>query len=139
MADIRALIVDDEALARERIRTLLAAAPGVTVLAECSGGRDAVEAIIEHQPDLVFLDVQMPDLDGFQVLEAERDRLGRSRRQAREAARGPRDARPTATAPAPRATPRPARLRARASLGDRQRGPDQGAGAVVPRGIRGAP
>ncbi len=70
MADIRALIVDDEALARERIRTLLAAAPGVTVLAECSGGRDAVEAIIEHQPDLVFLDVQMPDLDGFQVLEA---------------------------------------------------------------------
>jgi len=70
MADIRALIVDDEALARERIRTLLAAAPGVTVLAECSDGRDAVEAIIEHQPDLVFLDVQMPDLDGFQVLEA---------------------------------------------------------------------
>src|SRR5437773_4214019 len=70
MADIRALIVDDEALARERIRTLLAAAPGVTVLAECSGGRDAVEAVIEHQPDLVFLDVQMPDLDGFQVLEA---------------------------------------------------------------------
>ena len=48
MADIRALIVDDEALARERIRTLLAAAPGVTVLAECSGGRDAVEAIIEQ-------------------------------------------------------------------------------------------
>src|SRR2546428_6423529 len=70
MADIRALIVDDEALARERIRPLLAAAPGVTVLAECSGGRDAVEAIIEHQPDLVVLDVQMPDLDGFQVLEA---------------------------------------------------------------------
>src|SRR2546426_1425785 len=70
MADIRALIVDDEALARERLRPLLAAAPGVTVLAECSGGRDAVEAIIEHQPDLVFLDVQMPDLDGFQVLEA---------------------------------------------------------------------
>lgn len=70
MADIRALIVDDEALARERVRTLLAAAPGVTVLAECSGGRDAVEAILEHQPDLVFLDVQMPDLDGFQVLEA---------------------------------------------------------------------
>jgi two-component system LytT family response regulator len=70
MRDIKALIVDDEALARERVRTLLAAAPGVTVLAECAGGREAVEAIVELQPDLVFLDVQMPDLDGFQVLEA---------------------------------------------------------------------
>src|SRR5216117_1146340 len=70
MADIRALIVDDEALARERVRTLLAAAPGVEILTECTGGREAVEAILEHQPDLVFLDVQMPDLDGFQVLEA---------------------------------------------------------------------
>src|SRR5437773_10781868 len=70
MADIRALIVDDEALARERVRTLLAAAPGVTVIRECTGGREAVEAVIEYQPDLVFLDVQMPDLDGFQVLEA---------------------------------------------------------------------
>jgi two-component system LytT family response regulator len=70
MAQIRALIVDDEALARERVRTLLAGAPGVTVLAECTGGREAVEAILAHQPDLVFLDVQMPDLDGFQVLEA---------------------------------------------------------------------
>lgn len=70
MPDIRALIVDDESLARERVRTLLAAAPGVKLLGECSGGRDAVEAIIEQQPDLVFLDVQMPDLDGFQVLEA---------------------------------------------------------------------
>src|SRR5216117_2094327 len=70
MADIRALIVDDEALARERVRTLLAAAPGVEILTECTGGREAVEAILEYQPDLVFLDVQMPDLDGFQVLEA---------------------------------------------------------------------
>jgi len=70
MAEIRALIVDDEALARERVRTLLQAATGVTVLGECTGGREAVEAIIEEHPDLVFLDVQMPDLDGFQVLEA---------------------------------------------------------------------
>ena len=70
MPEIRALIVDDEALARERVRTLLAAAPGVRLLGECSGGRDAVEAILEQSPDLVFLDVQMPDLDGFQVLEA---------------------------------------------------------------------
>jgi len=70
MADIRALIVDDEALARERVRTLLAAASGVTIIGECTGGRDAVASILDNLPDLVFLDVQMPDLDGFQVLEA---------------------------------------------------------------------
>ena len=70
MTAIRALIVDDEALARERVRTLLAAAPDVVVIGECTGGRDAVEAVLAHRPDLVFLDVQMPDLDGFAVLEA---------------------------------------------------------------------
>jgi two-component system LytT family response regulator len=75
MTDIRALIVDDEALARERVRTLLAGSPGVTVVGECRGGRDAVEAIVERRPELVFLDVQMPDLDGFQVLEAVGDDL----------------------------------------------------------------
>lgn len=67
---IRVLIVDDEALARERVRTLLAAAPDVTIVGECSGGREAVEAIVRDRPDLVFLDVQMPDLNGFEVLEA---------------------------------------------------------------------
>jgi two-component system LytT family response regulator len=66
----RALIVDDEALARERVRTLLAGASGITVVAECSGGREAVEKILAERPDLVLLDVQMPDLDGFEVLEA---------------------------------------------------------------------
>jgi two-component system, LytTR family, response regulator len=66
----RALIVDDEALARERVRTLLADAPGIMVVAECSGGREAVDKILAERPDLVFLDVQMPDLDGFDVLEA---------------------------------------------------------------------
>jgi len=75
MRDIKALIVDDESLARERVRTLLAEAPGVTLLGECSGGREAVEAIVEERPDLVFLDVQMPDLDGFQVLEGVGDYL----------------------------------------------------------------
>jgi two-component system LytT family response regulator len=67
---VKALIVDDEALARERVRTLLSAEAGVAIVGECSGGREAVESIIEHKPELVFLDVQMPDLDGFQVLEA---------------------------------------------------------------------
>jgi two-component system LytT family response regulator len=69
MAAIRALVVDDEALARERVRSLLQGTD-VTVIEECSGGRDAVDAILEHRPDLVFLDVQMPDLDGFEVLDA---------------------------------------------------------------------
>ena len=66
----RVLIVDDEALARERIRTLLTSERDVTIVGECSGGREAVTAIVQHHPDLVFLDIQMPDLDGFQVLEA---------------------------------------------------------------------
>jgi two-component system, LytTR family, response regulator len=69
MMGTRALVVDDEALARERVCSLLQGTD-VTVVEECSGGRDAVEAILEHRPDLVFLDVQMPDLDGFEVLDA---------------------------------------------------------------------
>jgi two-component system, LytTR family, response regulator len=66
---IRTIIADDEPLARERLRTLLEAEPQVQLLAECSNGREAVEAIQEHSPDLVFLDVQMPELDGFGVLK----------------------------------------------------------------------
>jgi two-component system LytT family response regulator len=67
---VHAIVVDDEALARERVVTLLREHPGVEVLTQCTGGRDAVAAILEQKPDLVFLDVQMPDLDGFEVLEA---------------------------------------------------------------------
>jgi len=70
MKDLRVLIVDDEALARERVRTLLGQAVGVTIVGECSAGRDAVDAILAERPDLVFLDVQMPDLNGFEVLDA---------------------------------------------------------------------
>ena len=70
MRQIRALVVDDEALARERVRTLLAGAPGVSVVAACAGGRAAVEAIVTQRPDLVFLDVQMPQMNGFEVIEA---------------------------------------------------------------------
>jgi len=66
----RVLIVDDEALARERLRTLLSSERDVTIVGECSGGREAVTAIVQSRPDLVLLDIQMPDLDGFQVLEA---------------------------------------------------------------------
>jgi two-component system, LytTR family, response regulator LytT len=66
---ITALIIDDERLAREELKFLLNSAEGVEVLAEGSNGIEAVELISEHQPDVVFLDVQMPGLDGFAVLK----------------------------------------------------------------------
>ena len=67
---IRTLIVDDEPLARENIIVLLAPDPDVEVIGGCGAGRDAVELIRTARPDLVFLDVQMPEFDGFDVLEA---------------------------------------------------------------------
>lgn len=66
---IRTLIVDDEPLARERLRKLLAAETDVEVVGECGDGQEAVAAIERDQPDLLFLDIQMPELDGFGVLE----------------------------------------------------------------------
>lgn len=68
MERIRALIVDDEPLARERIRNLLERDPEVVVAAECRDGQEAIAAIREHAPDLVFLDVQMPEKSGFDVI-----------------------------------------------------------------------
>jgi two-component system, LytTR family, response regulator len=68
--NIRAIIVDDEPLARERVRTFLAGEVAVEIVAECGNGVDALEAIEQHRPDLLFLDVQMPRMDGFEVLEA---------------------------------------------------------------------
>ncbi len=66
---IRALIVDDEDLARHVIRELLAAHPEIEIVAECANGLEAVKAFTQHHPDLIFLDVQMPKLTGFDVLE----------------------------------------------------------------------
>jgi two-component system LytT family response regulator len=68
-AKIRALIVDDEAPARSRIRQLLKNEPGLEIGADCSNGRQAVEVIRREKPDLVFLDVQMPGLTGLEVCE----------------------------------------------------------------------
>ena len=65
---IRALIVDDEPAARETIRALLADDPEVAVVGECGDGRSALELIRAAAPQLVFLDVQMPELDGFAML-----------------------------------------------------------------------
>jgi two-component system LytT family response regulator len=66
---IRALIVDDEPLARQRVRLLLAEEPDVEILGECADGPSAVTQIIDAKPDLLFLDVQMPEMNGFAVLE----------------------------------------------------------------------
>jgi len=67
---IRALVVDDEPLARDMIREMLQDDSEVEIVKECVNGREAVEAIKSLKPDLVFLDVQMPELGGFEVLES---------------------------------------------------------------------
>jgi len=66
----RTLIIDDEALARDRLRQLLQKEPEIEIIGECGDGRQAVETIQKESPDLIFLDIQMPELDGFAVLEA---------------------------------------------------------------------
>src|SRR5882672_10095168 len=67
---IRALVIDDEPLAREMIREMLDGDPEVEIIGECANGREAVTAIRELSPDLIFLDIQMPELGGFEVLES---------------------------------------------------------------------
>jgi len=67
---IRVLVVDDEGPARRRIRRLLLAETDIVVVGECGDGASAVEAIARERPDLVFLDVQMPERDGFDVVTA---------------------------------------------------------------------
>ncbi|HEU0012879.1 MAG TPA: LytTR family DNA-binding domain-containing protein [Longimicrobium sp.] len=67
---LRVLVVDDEPLARQRLRALLEQAEGVEIAGECADGEDAVEAILRLEPDVVFLDVQMPELTGLEVIEA---------------------------------------------------------------------
>ena len=66
---LTSLIVDDEVLARQGLRQLLARDPEITAIHEARNGREAVDAIQVHRPDLVFLDVQMPEMDGFGVIE----------------------------------------------------------------------
>ncbi|MBS0394147.1 MAG: response regulator, partial [Proteobacteria bacterium] len=68
MNRIRTLLVDDERLARRGLELRLAAAPDVEIVAECENGREAIEKVAALAPDLMFLDIQMPGLSGFDVL-----------------------------------------------------------------------
>jgi two-component system LytT family response regulator len=67
---LEVLIVDDEPLARQRLQRLLRSEPDLTLLPACADGRSAVAAVREHRPDLMFLDVQMPEMSGFEVMDA---------------------------------------------------------------------
>ena len=70
MKKIRTLVVDDEPLARERLTSLLSAEADIEVVGQCRDGEEAVRSIMDGSPDLVFLDVQMPAMNGFEVIEA---------------------------------------------------------------------
>lgn len=65
---MRVLLVDDEPLARERLRLFLSSIDDVELIGECSSGTEAVDSITKESPDLVFLDIHLPDLDGFEIL-----------------------------------------------------------------------
>ena len=67
---IRTLIVDDESLARERIRDMVATDPEIEIIGDCANGKEAIKAISKLKPDLIFLDVEMPGIDGFEVLQS---------------------------------------------------------------------
>ena len=66
---MKALVIDDEELARKRVVNLLEEVPGIEVLGECSNGKTAIKRINELKPDLVFLDISMKDMNGFEVLQ----------------------------------------------------------------------
>ncbi len=70
MRRFKILIVDDERLSRQRIRRLLAFEPECEIAGECENGSDAVRKLAQERPDILFLDVQMPELDGFEVVRA---------------------------------------------------------------------
>src|SRR5580692_4782085 len=87
---LSALIIDDEQLAREELKYLLDSVGGVDVVGQGTNGIEAVDLIEEHHPDLVFLDVQMPGLDGFAVIQRLMDRKKKRASGGEDAAPYPR-------------------------------------------------
>ena len=69
-SSIRVIIADDERMSRRRLARLLRQEPDVEIVAECVGGKSAIDAMMLHEVDLAFIDVQMPDVDGFAAIEA---------------------------------------------------------------------
>lgn len=67
---MKVLVVDDERLARRRLCRMLDSEDGVDMIGECASGQAALEAIIQRSPNIVFLDVQMPQIDGFEVIRS---------------------------------------------------------------------
>src|SRR3982751_1846438 len=65
----KAILVDDEPLARMVVKEYLLQHPAITVVQECSDGFEGIKAIMQHQPDIIFLDIQMPKINGFEMLE----------------------------------------------------------------------
>jgi two-component system LytT family response regulator len=66
---IRTILIDDESLARDIVKHYLSSYPDIEVVAECSDGFEGLKAITQHQPDFIFLDIQMPKINGFEMLE----------------------------------------------------------------------
>src|SRR4029077_5753041 len=66
---MKAIIIDDEPLARMMVKEYLQSYPNITVVEECNDGFEGMKAIQQHQPDLIFLDIQMPKINGFEMLE----------------------------------------------------------------------
>lgn len=66
---IRTILIDDESLARDIVKHYLSSFPDIEVVAECSDGFEGLKAITQHQPDFIFLDIQMPKINGFEMLE----------------------------------------------------------------------
>lgn len=66
---IRTILIDDESLARDVVKYYLSSFPDIEVVAECSDGFEGIKAITQHQPDFIFLDIQMPKINGFEMLE----------------------------------------------------------------------
>ena len=72
----RAILIDDEPLARELVKEYLEEYPEIQIIAECGDGFEGVKAITQHLPDLIFLDIQMPKITGFEMLELIEQRPG---------------------------------------------------------------